>query len=103
AALPAGAMPGPGEGVILTTTARGGPAVLVLGGDAAGTMAAAELLAGRLPHVWDPKGPTLAHVIEDVKSVLDGGGLSAAGASIPAVAVRAGQDEIGILTVSVGV
>ena len=74
-ALPAAAMPAPGDGMILTTTARGGPAVLVLGGDAAGTMAAAELLAGRLPHVWDPKGPTLAQVIEDVKSVLDGGGV----------------------------
>ena len=62
----------PGDGMVVTTTARGEPAVMVLGGDAAGTMAAAELLAGRLPRVWDPKGPTLANVVDEVKSVLTG-------------------------------
>src|SRR5262245_41294445 len=47
----------PGDGVIATVTASGGPAVIVAGADGAGTMAAAELLAGRLPHLWNPEGP----------------------------------------------
>src|SRR5436190_9771394 len=102
-ALPAGATPGPGEGMVITTTARDRPAVLVIGGDGAGTMAAAELLAGRLPHLWDPKGPTLVQVVEDVKTVLTGGGVAATSVSIPAVAVRADQDEIRSINVSVGV
>src|SRR5207247_11420522 len=46
---------GSGDGIVMTTTVRGQPAVIVAGADAAGTMAAAELLAGRLPHLWDPK------------------------------------------------
>ncbi len=55
----------PGDGMVVSTTAGGEPAVMVVGGDAAGTMAAAELLAGRLPHVWDPKAPTLGQVIRE--------------------------------------
>ena len=93
----------PGEGLVLTTTARGGPAVLVAGADAAGTMAAAELLAGRLPHVWDPKGPTLAQVASDVRAALAGNGIAGASVSIPAVSVRAGADEIRAIDVSVTV
>src|SRR5712692_9440383 len=52
AALPAATTTlGPGDGMVVMTTARGESAVMVLGADAAGTMAAAELLAGRLPRV----------------------------------------------------
>jgi hypothetical protein len=94
---------GPGEGLVLTTTARGGPAVLVAGVDAAGTMAAAELLAGRLPRVWDPKGPTLAQVASDIQAALAGNGIAVASVSIPAVSVRAGADEIRAIDVSVTV
>src|SRR5439155_17584894 len=93
----------PGEGMVVTTTARGDPAVMVIGTDAAGTMAAAELLAGRLPHVWDPKGPTLAQVLDEVKGVLTGGGVSATSVSIPRVSVRAGENEIRAIDVSVAV
>ena len=92
-----------GEGMVATTTARGQPAVIVLGADAAGTMAAAELLAGRLPHVWDPKGPTLEQIAADVKKLLADGGVAAATVSIPGVSVTAGQDEIRVVNVAVGV
>jgi hypothetical protein len=103
ATLPAATrMPGPGDGMIATTTARGAPTVMVLGGDAAGTMAAAELLAGRLPRVWDPKGPTLAQVVDDVKSTLTAGGIAATSVSIPGVSVRAGANEIRVIDVSSG-
>jgi Zinc carboxypeptidase len=94
---------GPGDGTIATTTVRGEPAVMVLGADGAGTMAAAELLAGRLPHVWDPKGPTLAQVADEVKGVLTAGGITATSLSIPSVSVRAEENEIRVIDVSVGV
>jgi hypothetical protein len=93
----------PGDGMIVTTTANGAPAVMVLGADAAGTMAAAELLAGRLPRVWDPKGPTLAQVADDVKGILTAGGIGTTSVSIPAVSVRAGDTDIRAIDVSVGV
>ncbi|HEX7139419.1 MAG TPA: hypothetical protein VF219_16310, partial [Vicinamibacterales bacterium] len=80
----------PGDGMIVTTTVGGAPAVMMIGGDAAGTMAAAELFAGRLPHVWDPKGPTLAKIADDAKTVLTEGGISAPSVSISGVSVRAG-------------
>jgi hypothetical protein len=95
--------PGLGNGMVVSATVGGAPAVMVLGGDEAGTMAAAELLAGRLPHVWDPKGPTLTQVEADVKSVLAGGGVAVPTVTIPSVSVRAGENEIHALDVSVGV
>lgn len=93
----------PGDGMVLVTTAGGRPAVVVFGADTAGTMAAAELTAGRLPHVWDPKGPTLAQVAADVKTVLTAGGATVASVAIPSVSVRAGADEIRSIDVSVTV
>src|SRR4051812_17381897 len=39
-----------GEGTVVAMPVSGQPAIMVLGADGAGTMAAAELLAGRLPH-----------------------------------------------------
>ena len=104
ATLPAATgMRRPGDGMIVATTARGEPAVMIVGADAAGTMAAAELLAGRLPRVWDPKGPTLTQVVDEVKSVLTAGGIGATSVSIPGVSVRAGDNEIRVIDVSVGV
>jgi len=94
---------GPGDGMIVTTTASDAPAVIVAGADAAGTMAAAELLAGRLPHVWDPDGPSLSEVASDVRAVLVGGGSAVGSVTIPAVTVRAGADEIRAIDVTVTV
>jgi hypothetical protein len=90
----------PGEGTVVALTV-GSPLVMVLGGDDAGTMAAAEVLAGRLPHVWDPKGPTLAQVIDDVNGVLKAAGVTPSSVSIPRVTVYAGEDEIRALDVAV--
>ena len=52
-----------GEGLIKLLTARGREWLVVAGADEAGTRAAAEVLAGRLPYVWDPEGPTLEKVV----------------------------------------
>jgi zinc carboxypeptidase len=92
----------PGEGTVFAMTVSGQPAVMVLGSDGAGTMAAAELLAGRLPHVWDPKGPTLTQVVDDVSGVLKAGGVTPSNLSIPRVTVQSGQNEIRTLDVAVG-
>ena len=94
---------GPGDGMIVTATASGASAVIVAGADAAGTMAAAELLAGRLPQVWDPEGPSLSQVAAEVRAVLVGGGTAVGSVAIPAVSVRAGADEIRAIEVSVTV
>src|SRR3990172_9529457 len=94
---------GPGDGMIVTTTASDAPAVIVAGADAAGTMAAAELLAGRLPPVLDPDGPSLSQVASDVRTVLVGGGSAVGSVTIPAVTVRAGADEIRAIDVTVTV
>jgi hypothetical protein len=93
----------PGEGIVTTTTERGTPAVIVAGADPPGTMAAAELLAGRLPHVWDVEGPTLMQVASDVRTLLTGAGTAVTTVAIPAVSVRADADEIRSIEVSVTV
>ena len=103
-AAPAGmAALGPGDGIVAVTGARSDLSVIVAGTDNAGTMAAAELLAGRLPHVWDPKGPTLGEVAKDVRGVLTAAGIAVSSASVTAVSVRAGGDEIRTIDVSVAV
>jgi hypothetical protein len=92
---------GPGEGLVEMTDANGAPAVIVAGGDDAGTRAAAEWLAGRLPHVWDPNGKTLDAVAADVRSFLGNASIGVAGLRVPAVRVRAGSDAVERLDVFV--
>lgn len=60
----------PGEGVVATATVNGRDQVLLAGGDDEGLRAAAAYLAGRVPHLWDPKGPTFDTVDEDVRRLL---------------------------------
>src|SRR5437773_2920927 len=84
----------PGVGIVMTAGNRGARGIVVAGADAAGTRAAAELLAGRLPHVWDPEGPSLTQVATDVRDLLTGAGAPVATVAIPAVSVRIDADEI---------
>src|SRR6266487_2622697 len=93
----------PGDGIVMTAMDRGTPAILVAGADAAGTMAAAELVAARLPHVWDPEGPSLTQVAADVRRVLTGAGTVVATVAVPAVSVRADAGEIRAIDVTVNV
>ncbi|MGH9323374.1 MAG: hypothetical protein ACRD3V_26265, partial [Vicinamibacteria bacterium] len=60
----------PGEGLLTIASADGRDEVLVSGGDDEGVRAAAAYLAGRAPHLWDPKGPTFETVGEDVTELL---------------------------------
>ncbi|HEY2942499.1 MAG TPA: hypothetical protein VGN09_08710, partial [Vicinamibacteria bacterium] len=78
-----------GEGVVKIEEVAGRTAVVIGGGDEAGTMAAAELFAGRLPYAWDLRGPTLEKVASDVRELL-----GAAGVEIPAAYVRSGTPGV---------
>lgn len=102
AALGIGAL-APGEGVVVGTTLSNAPAVVVLGGDDEGLAAAASLMAGRLPHIWAPRGATLAEVEEDVREALTAAELTPASVSIPSVYVKADATEIDRIVVAVRV
>jgi len=56
----------PGEGRVTIEPGR----VAVGGADDEGLRAAASALASRLPHLWDPEGPTLDTVLADVSARL---------------------------------
>ncbi|HWW82901.1 MAG TPA: hypothetical protein VNZ26_04820, partial [Vicinamibacterales bacterium] len=91
----AAALAGPlraGDGVVTALNASGRFGVAVLGGDEDGLTAAAVMLAGHLPYVWDQKGPTTDKIAEDVRAYLGGKGVEVSSAAVPAVYVRHRND-----------
>jgi len=87
-----------GEGLVTVTRVEGLPAIVIAGPDAAGTRAAAELFAARLPKVWDPKGAVLTDVIRAIAEFLD----APTGAiDVTNVRVTAGGSAINRLDVTV--
>ncbi len=90
-----------GDGVVRTIAVNGGVAVVVAGGDDAGLRAAGAMLAGRVPFVWEPGGPTLTKVAEDVAAFLGDRGVEVAAARVPALRVRHGADGLESLLVEV--
>src|SRR5262249_33840638 len=83
-----------GDGAVAAFTAAGTPAVAVLGGDDEGLTAAAVMLAGHLPHIWDQKGPNADNIAEDVAQFLKGKGVTVSATSVPVVQVRTGGDGV---------
>ena len=67
---PVGVTLASGEGLVTTTFAGGRDQVQVTGADDTGVRAAAGYLAGRAPHLWDPKGPTFETVLQDLRNLL---------------------------------
>src|SRR5581483_11594125 len=94
--IAAGAVPTPaaGEGIVSVVDASGQPAIAIIGSDSAATRAAAEAFAGRLPHLWEPQGPTVADVADAVRARLSSGGVEAASISVPQIAVKAAADAL---------
>ena len=82
----------PGDGLVAAFTVSGRPAVAVLGADESGIGAAAVMLAGHLPYVWDQKGPTTDKIAGEVKQFLAGKGMTPASAVATAVYVRRNTD-----------
>jgi hypothetical protein len=90
-----------GEGLIAAFTASGQPAIAALGADEAGISAAALMLAGHLPYLWDQKSPTTDKIADDVKQWLVGKGVTVSSAFVPAVVVKSGADGVDRITVDV--
>ncbi|HTK29268.1 MAG TPA: M14 family zinc carboxypeptidase [Vicinamibacterales bacterium] len=103
-ALAGAGAPVAGEGVVFARRVGGQNGVVIAGGDAAGTRAAAEAFAGRLPRAWDPQGATLAEVAEAVRARLAGAGLAVSAVTVPEVRVRAGAEALtrAVVEASVG-
>jgi len=83
-----------GDGVVSAFTVDEKPAVAVLGGDDDGLAAAAVMLAGHLPYVWDQKSPTTEKIAEDVKAFLNEKGMAPASAVASSIAVRPNSDAV---------
>jgi hypothetical protein len=60
----------PDEGLITTVEVDGRDWIVIAGPTEAGTRHAATAFAGRLPHIWNPDGPTLADVIDGIRESL---------------------------------
>jgi hypothetical protein len=88
-----GAAPlGEGEGVVAAFGIAGKPSVAIVGADGAGLAAAAVMLSGHLPYVWDQKGPTVDKIAADVREYLGARGVTPAWTVVSAVYVRDGLD-----------
>jgi hypothetical protein len=81
-----------GDGLVTAFTAAGKPAFAVLGFDEGGLGAAAVMLAGHLPYVWDQKGPTTEKIADDVKEFLAGKNVAASSAAATAIYVKRNID-----------
>src|SRR6266571_647590 len=79
-----------GDGLVTAFTLAGKPAVAVIGGDDAGLGAAAVMLAGHLPYLWDQKSPAIDKIADEVKQFLAGKGVIASSALASALFVKAG-------------
>ena len=82
-----------GDGAVVAFSQGGKTAVAVLGGDDAGLAAAAVMLAGHLPYVWDLKSPTTDTIADDVKQFLAGKGVTASAAAASAIHARANASD----------
>jgi len=93
----------PGQGLVaVVESPLGGPdGILVVGGDGAGTLAAAVELAARLPRLWSMSGITIAGIEQQAVQYLSGKGVAVASAVVNAVLVD--SDRRGISSVSVTV
>ncbi len=90
-----------GEGVVAALTVAGKPSVAIAGGDDGGMQAAAIMLAGHLPYVWDQKGPTIDKVGDEVRGFLTDKGVKPSAVVVPAVVVRQNADGVDRVVVDV--
>jgi hypothetical protein len=90
----------PGEGLVTVAGSSDRPLLIVAGRDDAGTKAAGEFVAARLPYAWDVKGVTLGQVQADLAAALTAAQVCRQSGEV-AVVVRAGGDAIERLIVQV--
>ena len=91
----------PGQGLVaLVASAIGGrPAIVVAGGDDAGTLAAGTQLAARLPRLWNMSGMTLGGIEQQIPAFLVKHGIAGSPARVVALVVDA--ERRGIASVRV--
>ena len=89
-----------GEGLVRVVDIGGRPGLIVTGADEDGTRAAATLFAGRLPHVWDPKGPSLADALDDLHAFLEQEGVTPRELVVADIRAVDGGDAIERLTLT---
>lgn len=91
----------PGQGLIAAVRSPlgTGEAVAVVGGDDKGTLAAATVMAARLPRLWNMTGITLKGVADQVRQYLGREGLSPLSVAVTALVVD--SDRRGIREVRV--
>lgn len=82
-----------GEGIVTRASSAQGEWVVIAGADDAGTRAAATAFAGRLPHLGEPRGSTLAEMIEDLEEYLGESDVAVESVSVPAVVVASASPE----------
>ncbi len=92
-----------GQGLIAVVRSPlgGADGVVIVGGDDAGTLAAANVLAGRLPRLWNMSGITLSGVADQVAGTLSASGIQARNVVVRAIVVD--SDRRGIATVHLSV
>src|SRR5437899_1516822 len=83
-----------GEGVVAAFTSASSPAIAVLGGDDDGLSAAATMVAGHLPLVWDQKGPSADKLTADVKQYFDDHKMTASSVTMPALLVSSREEGV---------
>jgi hypothetical protein len=93
----------PGQGLIASVRSPlGGPdGLLVAGGDAAGTLAAANYLASRLPRLGSPTGATLRLIEDHSVRYLKSRGIAAGPSGVTSIVVD--RDRRGVATATVAV
>ncbi len=92
-----------GDGVIALHGEPGSEILLVVSDTPAGTRAAAAVLAGRLPHVWDLDGPTLADLCDAVATILSSADVETLTVRVPRLVVAANGSALQRLEIDVTV
>ncbi len=95
----------PGQGLVaLVASAIGGrPAIVVAGGDDAGTLAAGTQLAARLPRLWNMSGMTLGGIEQQIPAYFAKRGVSGSPARVVALVVDAERRGVASVRVRVSV
>lgn len=79
------------------------PAVAIVGGDDAGTLAAGNVLAAYLPRLWGASGARLDHVEQEVTKYLGSRGVRAASAPVTSMVIDSDRRGVKVMRVSVPV
>jgi Zinc carboxypeptidase len=91
-----------GQGLIAAvTTSGGGPALVIAGPDDKGTLAAAQVVAGRFPRAWNMSGVTLGGVVSQVRGYLTTRGVTTRAGVVTSVVVDAEKRGIAAVRVTV--